>query len=121
MLSRTIWPLSKNAQPANALLYSDNLDSMARPELVDHSYIDNQVLYKLTICQLGLCAFRHGSIREAHQGLSRIQNTHSAKELFAQAFGSRQHETQPNKRRSIVPAWFLITCTSMSNLWNVSF
>ncbi|KAF1746615.1 hypothetical protein GCK72_023072 [Caenorhabditis remanei] len=50
------------------------------------------LLYNLTICQLGLCAFCHGSIREAHQGLSRIQNTHRAKELLAQAVGTRQHE-----------------------------
>ncbi|RCN48509.1 PCI domain protein [Ancylostoma caninum] len=60
--------------------------------IVDHSDTDTQILYNRTICQLGLCAFRHGFIKEAHQGLSEIQNTQRAKELLAQAIAMRQHE-----------------------------
>ncbi|KHJ78883.1 PCI domain protein [Oesophagostomum dentatum] len=75
--------------------------------IVDHSDTDTQILYNRTICQLGLCAFRHGFIKEAHQGLSEIQNTQRAKELLAQAVAMRQHdrtaEQEKQERQRQVP------------------
>ncbi|KJH45330.1 PCI domain protein [Dictyocaulus viviparus] len=87
--------------------------------IVDHSDTDTQayqlffhtshqsiialILYNRTICQLGLCAFRHGFIKEAHQGLSEIQNTQRAKELLAQAVTMRQHERTAEQSSLIGP------------------
>ncbi|KAI6241205.1 Eukaryotic translation initiation factor 3 subunit C [Aphelenchoides fujianensis] len=64
---------------------------------VEHSEASTQILYNRTMCQIGLCAFRHGFIREAHQSLSEIHNTQRAKELLAQGVAPRQMDRTPEQ------------------------
>ncbi|CAG0891577.1 unnamed protein product [Cyprideis torosa] len=51
---------------------------------IQHGEPNTQILYNRTMVQLGLCAFRHGNIREAHDALCDIQSGGRAKELLAQ-------------------------------------
>lgn len=43
-----------------------------------------QIMYNRALVQLGLCAFRHGNIRDAHNALLDIQSGGRAKEMLAQ-------------------------------------
>ena len=53
-------------------------------ESIQFADVETQLLYNRTLVQLGLCAFRHGNIRVAHDALLDIQSSGRKKELLAQ-------------------------------------
>ncbi|XP_078361505.1 eukaryotic translation initiation factor 3 subunit C-like [Oculina patagonica] len=69
-------------------------------ESIQHSDIPTQILYNRTMVQLGLCAFRHGMIKDAHNALHDVQSSGRAKELLAQGLmQQRQYERTPEQEK----------------------
>lgn len=67
---------------------------------IQHSDVSTQILYNRTLVQLGLCGFRQGHIRDAHNALVDIQSSNRAKELMAQGLvPQRQHERSPEQEK----------------------
>jgi len=82
-------------------------------ETIQHSDVPTQILYNRTMVQLGLCAFRHGMIRDAHNALQDIQATGRAKELLAQGLMNlknveRTPEQEKIEKRRMMPFHFHI-------------
>ncbi|XP_068747600.1 eukaryotic translation initiation factor 3 subunit C-like [Montipora capricornis] len=76
-------------------------------ETIQHSDIPTQILYNRTMVQLGLCAFRHGMIKDAHHALHDVQSSGRAKELLAQGlmqqrqYERTQEQEKIEKRRQV--------------------
>jgi len=68
-------------------------------ETIQHSDILTQILFNRTMVQLGLCAFRHSMIREAHNALQDIQSTGRAKELLAQGLILKNQDRTPEQEK----------------------
>jgi len=77
-------------------------------EAIQHSDIPTQILYNRTMVQIGLCAFRHGMITDAHNSLHDIQATGRPKEMLAQGLMNlknteRTPEQEKIEKRRMMP------------------
>ncbi|XP_072350568.1 eukaryotic translation initiation factor 3 subunit C-like, partial [Scyliorhinus torazame] len=74
---------------------------------IQHADPPVQILYNRTMVQLGICAFRQGMIKDAHNALLDIQSSGRAKELLGQGLLMRnmqernQEQEKVEKRRQI--------------------
>lgn len=69
-------------------------------ETIQHSDPPTQILYNRTMANLGLCAFRQGNIKDAHQCLVDLMMTGKPKELLAQGLlPQRQHERSAEQEK----------------------
>jgi len=63
-------------------------------ESISHSDTPTQILYNRTMVQLGLCAFRHGEIDDAHNALLDYVASRKPKELLGQGLGMQRYNEQ---------------------------
>ncbi|XP_078681381.1 eukaryotic translation initiation factor 3 subunit C-like [Branchiostoma floridae x Branchiostoma belcheri] len=70
-------------------------------DTIQHSDVPTQILYNRTMVQLGLCAFRYGNIKDAHNALLDIQSGGRAKELLAQGLLMQRNVERDPEREKI--------------------
>lgn len=67
-------------------------------EAIHLADVPTQILYNRALVQLGMCAFRHGMIKDAHDELLDIQSSGRSKELLAQGLIAR-HDRTPEQEK----------------------
>ncbi|XP_014233519.2 eukaryotic translation initiation factor 3 subunit C-like [Trichogramma pretiosum] len=69
-------------------------------ETIHHSDPSTQILYNRAVAHLGLCAFRHANIKDAHACLLDLMMTGKVKEVLAQGLlPQRQHERSKEQEK----------------------
>ncbi|CAH0388781.1 unnamed protein product [Bemisia tabaci] len=69
-------------------------------DTIQHADPATQILYNRTMAHLGLCAFRHANIKDAHNCLVDLMMTGKMKELLAQGLlPQRQHERSKEQEK----------------------
>ncbi|KAG1714274.1 Eukaryotic translation initiation factor 3 subunit C [Nymphon striatum] len=68
---------------------------------IHHSDVLTQILYNRAMVQLGLCAFRHGYVKDAHSALLDIQCSGRAKELLAQGLLLQRQNERSSEQEKI--------------------
>ena len=88
-----------------AVLVELGVSSLCSAHLTCVNCLRPQILYNRALAQLGMCAFRHGMIKDAHDALLDIQSSGRSKELLAQglmASKDRSQEQEKIERRRLV-------------------
>ena len=76
-------------------------------------FSSTQILYNRSLVQLGMCAFRHGMIKDAHDALMDVQSSGRSKELIAQVYLPTRTwtSTVPSNRSMYVCPVYRYGCT----------
>ncbi len=69
-------------------------------EVIHHSDPATQIMYNRAMVQLGICAFRHENIQDAHNALTDLMMSGRVKELLAQGLmPQHRHDRSPEQEK----------------------